>query len=148
MHVLRRSIDSAPEVLSGLKFLRDWWGAYAKKGQMHCHLSWHLALWELELGNTQARGKSIVHPGASRGPPLNALSDCASFLFRAELAGELRDPNYTGRPGTRPSAELSPLMAEHELVGGNAKMTASARIVVAPASCSRAPEPQRPADAA
>ena len=72
MHVLRRSIDSAPEVLSGLKFLRDWWGAYAKKGQMHCHLSWHLALWELELGNTQARGKSIVHPGASRGPPLNA----------------------------------------------------------------------------
>ena len=81
--------------VSGLKFLRDWWATYSKKGQMHCHLSWHLALWELELGNTRSAWeiyRAHLHPGASWGPPLNALSDCASFLFRAELAGELRDP--------------------------------------------------------
>ena len=81
--------------VSGLKFLSDWWRAYSKKGQMHCHLSWHLALWELELGNTGSAWeiyRAHLHPGASWGPPLNALSDCASFLFRAEMAGELRDP--------------------------------------------------------
>jgi hypothetical protein len=81
--------------VSGLKFLSDWWRAYSKKGQMHCHLSWHLALWELEVGNTGSAWeiyRAHLHPGASWGPPLNALSDCASFLFRAEMAGELRDP--------------------------------------------------------
>lgn len=80
---------------AGLSYLGDWWRSYGKQGQMHCHISWHLALWELELGNPQRAWEiyhAHLHPGASWGPPLNALSDSASFLFRAEMAGEARDP--------------------------------------------------------
>ena len=36
--------------------------------------------------------RAHLHPGASSGPPINTLSDAASFLFRAELAGEMRRP--------------------------------------------------------
>lgn len=80
---------------AGLNYLADWWRSYGKQGQMHCHISWHLALWELELGNPRGAWEiyhAHLHPGASWGPPLNALSDSASFLFRAEMAGETRDP--------------------------------------------------------
>jgi hypothetical protein len=94
-HIRGHAYYESDEAASGLQFLRDWWGGYSKTAQMHCHISWHLALWELELGNTSAAWDiyhSYLKPGASWGPPLNALSDCASFLFRAEMAGELRDP--------------------------------------------------------
>jgi len=81
------------ERAAGLAYLRDWWGPYAKEGQLHCHLSWHLALWELELGQPERAWevyRAHLHPGASWGPPINTLTDAASFLFRAELAGEPR----------------------------------------------------------
>jgi hypothetical protein len=81
------------ERASGLAYLRDWWGPYAKEGQLHCHLSWHVALWELELGHAEKAWevyRAHLHPGASWGPPINTLTDAASFLFRAELAGEPR----------------------------------------------------------
>jgi hypothetical protein len=81
------------ERTAGLDYLRDWWNDYAKESQLHCHLSWHIALWELELGHTAQAWevyRSHLHPGASWGPPINTLSDSASFLFRAELAGQPR----------------------------------------------------------
>jgi Flp pilus assembly protein TadD len=80
---------------AGLAYVRDWWSTYAKEAQLHCHLSWHIAIWELELGRPEAAWdiyKMHLRPGASWGPPINTLSDSASFLFRAELAGEARDP--------------------------------------------------------
>lgn len=81
------------ERAAGLTYLNDWWSHYPKDGQLHCHLAWHIALWELELGREE-RAWQIYHahlrPGASWGPPINTLTDSASFLFRAELAGEGR----------------------------------------------------------
>jgi hypothetical protein len=78
---------------AGLGYVRTWWASYPKEGQLHCHLAWHIALWELELGRPE-RAWEVYHghvrPGASWGPPINTLSDSASFLFRAELAGEPR----------------------------------------------------------
>ena len=89
-HVYYESGEREP----GLAYLRDWWSSYPKEGQLHCHLAWHIALWELELGRAQ-RAWQVYHahlrPGASWGPAINTLTDSASFLFRAELAGERRD---------------------------------------------------------
>jgi hypothetical protein len=53
-----------------------------------------VALWQLELGRYDAALRTYasgVHPGASWGPPINALTDAVSFLWRAELAGRPRD---------------------------------------------------------
>lgn len=94
-HVLAHAYYEGGDCGSGLRYLRDWLSTYSKKGQMHCHLNWHVALWQLELGQAQDAWetyRSSLHPGASWGPPLHALADCSSFLFRAEMAGEARQP--------------------------------------------------------
>jgi hypothetical protein len=49
----------------------------------------------MELGDHEAALRTYlagVHPGASWGPPINTVSDSASFLWRSELAGQAKDP--------------------------------------------------------
>ena len=75
---------------AGLAWLRDWCTGYARDGAMHCHLHWHVALSALELGETATAWSVFdtqVRPGAAWGPPLNLITDAASFLLRAEWAG-------------------------------------------------------------
>jgi tetratricopeptide (TPR) repeat protein len=92
-HIRAHVYYEAGERVAGLAFLSDWWRDYPKPSLLHGHLSWHIALWHLALGD-RARAWAVyqahLHPGASSGPPINTLSDAASFLFRAELAGEAR----------------------------------------------------------
>jgi tetratricopeptide (TPR) repeat protein len=84
----------AGEKEEGLKFLQQWLRGYAREGLLHCHLNWHVALWQLELGDAGEAMKTYlkgVHPGASWGPPINTFTDAAAFLWRAELAGQTRN---------------------------------------------------------
>lgn len=78
---------------AGLDYLEDWMPGYARDGLLHCHLSWHIALFSLGLGRRQRAWdvyQAQVHPGGAWGPPINIASDAPSFLWRAELAGEPR----------------------------------------------------------
>ena len=78
----------------GLRFLTAWAKDYPRDGQMHCHVSWHQAIWALESGRREEAWtiyRRDLRPGASWGPQLNVLTDCASFLARAEMAGETVD---------------------------------------------------------
>ena len=80
---------------AGLAYLARWWQDYPKESLLHCHISWHIALWQLALGRTGEAWsfyRAHLRPGVSTGPPINTLSDSASFLLRAEMAGEARDP--------------------------------------------------------
>jgi hypothetical protein len=93
-HVKAHVHYEANEKEQGLKFLQEWIKGYAKEGLLHCHIHWHIALWQLELGNPEEAMRTYlqgVHPGAAWGPPINVLSDSAAFLWRAELAGHKRD---------------------------------------------------------
>lgn len=79
----------------GLAYLDQWNATYPREGQLHCHISWHLALWCLESGRRDEAWRiyrEALHPGGSWGPQINVLTDCASFLARAEMAGERRSP--------------------------------------------------------
>jgi len=93
---IRAHVDyECGEDAAGLAWLRDWCTDYPRDGFMHCHLHWHVALTALELGDTDAAWASYasqVEVGAAWGPPLNVLTDGASFLLRAELAGQPRFP--------------------------------------------------------
>jgi hypothetical protein len=96
-HVMAHVLYEAGEHERGLKFVQGWLPGYARAGVMHCHLSWHKALWQLELGDPGAAMRSYlegVHPGGSWGPPINVLTDAAAFLWRAELAGRPRDAEH------------------------------------------------------
>ena len=80
---------------AALDGLELWLASYPREGLMHCHISWHVALFALTLGDT-ARAWEIyeaqVHPGGAWGPALNVATDAAAFLWRAELAGHDRRP--------------------------------------------------------
>ncbi len=84
------------ETEAGLVYLGDWRRDYHRDGALHCHISWHVALWTLEAGDEPAAWTIVdeaVRPGKAWGPPLNVLTDTASFLHRAELAGAAPQPD-------------------------------------------------------
>jgi hypothetical protein len=92
-HVKAHVHYEANEKEAGLRYLLGWIPDYAKQGLLHCHVSWHIALWQMELGDVESAMKTYlagVHPGASWGPPINVLTDAAAFLWRSELAGHPR----------------------------------------------------------
>ena len=79
------------ETRTGADYLRDWLTDYDRSAMMHGHLSWHAALWSLEDGDTARMWQIVdadVAPGVAEGLPINVLTDTASILFRAEVAGE------------------------------------------------------------
>lgn len=75
-------------------YLRAWMPAYEKGAQLFCHLSWHQALCALEAGDLAEAWRIYdagIDPTTVWGPAINALTDAAAFLWRAELAGQPRD---------------------------------------------------------
>jgi len=94
-HVKAHVLYEMGEARKGLDYLDAWMPAYAKEGLMHCHLSWHVALFALAAGERERAWRAYragTHPGGSWGPPLNVVSDAASFLWRAQLLGESAPP--------------------------------------------------------
>ena len=82
---------------AGAQFLRGWLTRFTHNALLRGHLAWHLALWELGAGNAEEAWRlyeaefrpQLVGAGAPI-PPLNVLSDIASWLWRAELSGQAR----------------------------------------------------------
>ena len=92
-HIKAHVLYEQGEDRAALDYLDSWLPTYPSEGLMHCHISWHVALFALMLGDT-ARAWRVyeaqVHPGAAWGPALNVATDAPAFLWRAELAGHKR----------------------------------------------------------
>jgi len=83
-HVFYEGNDSE----EGAAFLRRWLAGYDKASQLHGHLSWHLALFELALGrpeNAWTLYDEHIRPANSYGSALITLSDSVSLLWRCRL---------------------------------------------------------------
>jgi hypothetical protein len=81
------------ERAAGRAFLRDWMKDYSREGLLHCHNSWHLAIWALETGDRAEAWRLYdegVSPRGAWGPQVNVATDSPAFLLRAEMAGEPR----------------------------------------------------------
>ena len=90
-HIRAHVHYEAGETEAGLSYIDDWRSRYDKAAPLHCHISWHVALWAMETGRLDKAWSVIeadVQPDGAWGPPINVLTDTAAFLFRAELAGE------------------------------------------------------------
>src|SRR4051794_23150374 len=75
-------------------YLSAWLSTYPRDGFFYGHLSWHLALCEIQLANwTQAL--QLYHDAMTlnrhSGGPQQKMSDATAFLWRSELAGHPRD---------------------------------------------------------
>ncbi len=76
------------ETAAGVAFLTDWVRGYEAAAQLHCHLNWHLALFELDLGQSEramARYQAAIRPGCASSAPMATLADAASLLWRCAL---------------------------------------------------------------
>ena len=75
---------------AGFDYLRDWYVDYDDNAYLHCHISWHVALWTAAAGDMETAWRLLEEgcsPDKSKGPGLNILTDTVSFLHRAQLAG-------------------------------------------------------------
>jgi tetratricopeptide (TPR) repeat protein len=89
-HVRVHVLHEMGEMARAMDYLESWMPGYDRRGLLHCHLSWHVALTALLLGKLERAWEAYragVHPGGSWGPPINVVSDAAAFLWREELAG-------------------------------------------------------------
>ena len=80
----------AGETDAGYAYMAGWRRDYSREGMLHCHISWHVAIWALEQGDIGTMWRTVdeaVAPGGAWGPPLNVLTDTAAVLYRAHLAG-------------------------------------------------------------
>ena len=71
-------------------YLAPWLLTYPRAGFFYGHLSWHLSLCEIQLGDwAQAlqRYRDAIALDRHSGGPQQKMSDGAAFLWRSELAG-------------------------------------------------------------
>lgn len=93
-HIKAHVLYEMGEDRTALAYLDSWLPTYEREGLMHCHISWHVALFALMLGDTERAWQvyqAQVHPGGAWGPALNVATDAPAFLWRAELAGHGRN---------------------------------------------------------
>ena len=66
------------DTAGGAAFLETWLPDYDGAGQLHCHLSWHLALFELARGNSE-RARAIyldsIRPSVAQSAPMLSLAE-------------------------------------------------------------------------
>lgn len=94
-HIRVHVLHEMGEMARALEYLEGWMPGFDRRGLLHCHLSWHVALTALSLGKLERAWEAYragVHPGGSWGPPINVVSDATAFLWRTELAGGARRP--------------------------------------------------------
>jgi tetratricopeptide (TPR) repeat protein len=94
-HIRVHVLYEMGEMTRAFEYLEGWMPRFDRRGLLHCHLSWHVALTALALGKIDrawAVYRTGVHPGGAWGPPLNVVTDSAALLWRAELGGAGRQP--------------------------------------------------------
>lgn len=75
-------------------FLLPWLAEYPRDGFFYGHLSWHLSLVEIALGNwakAQQLFRDAIELNRHSGGPQQKISDGCAFLWRCELAGYPRN---------------------------------------------------------
>ena len=80
----------AGDAAGGAGFVKNWLAGYERAGHLHCHLSWHMALFELARGNAEcARAIYLdnIRPSVAHAAPMLVLADAASFLWRWQVYG-------------------------------------------------------------
>lgn len=78
------------EAEAGRAYLASWLPDYDKRSLLHCHISWHVALWAMYAGDTDTMWQIVdrdIAPGGAWGPPINIITDLSALLYRAGLLG-------------------------------------------------------------
>jgi tetratricopeptide (TPR) repeat protein len=80
-HVCFETVDND----TGVAFLGDWLAGYDRHAPFHCHLAWHLALFELHRGNDRRALEIYERDILGSSNARLALMDGAALLWRFQL---------------------------------------------------------------
>jgi len=89
-HVAFETMDTE----AGAAFLAGWLGGYDRRAAFHCHLSWHLAMFELHRGGYARALEIFARDIVSAVNPRLAVIDGSALLWRLRLDG--RDDQARG----------------------------------------------------
>ena len=97
-HVCYETVDND----GGVALLTDWLGGYDRRAPFHCHLAWHLALFELQRGRPERSLAIYEQDIAPSSNPRLAMIDGSALLWRFGLYDYQKGPLPW-----RPLAELA-----------------------------------------
>src|SRR2546423_543897 len=89
-HALLHAMFEDGSVADADALVTAWIPTYDRSGILHGHILWHQALGALEHGDAAralAIYAAVLKPPATRAPPLNAVTDAASLLWRLSAYG-------------------------------------------------------------
>jgi hypothetical protein len=90
VHSLLHAMFEDGSVAEADALVTEWVPGYDRSGILHGHIRWHQALGALEAGDA-ARALTIyadvLKPSVTSAPPINAISDGASLLWRLSAYG-------------------------------------------------------------
>jgi hypothetical protein len=90
-HAYAHFFAEADEGEDGAQFVEGWLPDYDSSGTLYSHISWHRTLWRLEqqdLDGALEVYAETLRPTRTAAPPIIALSDAASLLWRISLKNE------------------------------------------------------------
>jgi hypothetical protein len=90
-HAYAHFFAEADEGEDGAQFVEGWLDGYDRSGMLYSHISWHRTLWALEEGDCDGALEvyaETLRPTRTAAPPIIALSDAASLLWRISLKNE------------------------------------------------------------
>ena len=90
VHGLLHAMFEDGSVDEGDALVDRWIPSYDRSGILHGHIRWHQALGALEHGDAARALKiyaEVLQPSVTRAPPLNAITDGASLLWRLQVYG-------------------------------------------------------------
>jgi tetratricopeptide (TPR) repeat protein len=92
-HVCYETVDND----GGVALLSDWLVGYDRRAPFHCHLAWHLALFELQRGRPQRALTIYEQDIAPSSNPRLAMIDGSALLWRFDLYDFQTGPLPWGR---------------------------------------------------
>src|SRR5262249_52839848 len=98
-HVCYETVDNE----GGIAMLTGWLDGYDRRAPFHCHLAWHVALFELQCGRPERALAIYERDIASSSNPRLSMIDGSALLWRFEL--------YDGDKGPLPWRRLADLAA-------------------------------------
>jgi hypothetical protein len=86
-HAMAHALLETGAAGEGRGWLGEWLQEWGKASTQLCHLTWHLALLELADGESDAAARRLDEILDDASPPLSALADGASLMWRLHLEG-------------------------------------------------------------
>ena len=87
-HVCYETVDNE----GGIAMLSDWLDGYDRQAPFHCHLAWHLALFELQCGRPERALAIYERDIAPSSNPRLLMIDGSALLWRFGLYDYQKDP--------------------------------------------------------